>query len=132
MSETYHERLRRNCIWCYLLEHYPVLQVPIASLLLCSNTKSAEECVALKPKCIEAAAGEVSFASTNNAVAAQLVSSLLIGAVYGLLHVPMAMLIDFPLVLGCEIVFGNIFTLVEILVTCCMGHRTQISCKLLQ
>ena len=73
------------------------------SPVLLSVTKSAEECAALKARCVEAAAGEVRFVSTNDAVCAELAASLGLEGE----HVPFGLLLDFRKAIGAESVFGN-------------------------
>ena len=96
----------------HLPEQCPSLErVPLASPVLFSATKSAEECASLKARCVEAAAGEVSFVSTNDALCAELAASLGLDGE----HVPFGLLVDFRSAIGAEAVFGNMWTTVEVL-----------------
>jgi hypothetical protein len=88
---------------------------PMDSPVLLSLTKTVEECKALKARCMEAKSAEIDvpFLSTNDAVVAELASSLGMESE----KVPLSMLYDFRREVGGETLFGNSWVMPSVLIT---------------
>lgn len=108
------EEIPRSHAWRtlrHLPEQCPALErAPLASPVVMSVRKSADECKALKARCLEAAGLEGSSVSTNDALCAELAASLGLDAD----RVPISLLMDYRTCLGAEAVFGNLWTSLEL------------------
>jgi hypothetical protein len=107
----------------HLPEQAPALErVPMTAPVLLSLVKSADECASIKAQCVAAAKVEVAFLSTNDAVCAEVVTSLGLEAD----QIPMNMLLDYRHLVGGKTVFGNCWMSLELLVSNSLAAAADI------